>query len=144
MRTLAACPFCCCTVISYNKLPYSPWQNERMKTSYKDLTDSEIVVSDFACASCAPILICTQFLGRKNPGKGCTLDSRKYGIICLERTTINITNHSTRTTIWPRTSNKTEHYTGRGSVGTNTMRTIYKQGKNKLPVCKMQVYYMRS
>ena len=37
-----------------------------MKTSY-DPTDSEIVVSDFACASSAPsILIRTQFLRPKN------------------------------------------------------------------------------
>ena len=27
-RTCAACPFCCCTVISHSKLPYSPWHNE--------------------------------------------------------------------------------------------------------------------
>ena len=77
-RTCTACPFCCCTVISHNKLPYSPWHNEQMKTSY-DPTNSEIVVSDFACASSAPsILMRTRFLGPKTPQKGCALDSRKY------------------------------------------------------------------
>ena len=51
-----------------------------MKTSY-DLTDSKIVVSDFACASNAPsILMCTQFLGLKKPQKWCTLDSHEYVI----------------------------------------------------------------
>ena len=79
-RTCAACPFCCCTVISYNKLSYSPWHNERMKTSYNDLTSSEIVVSDFVWASSAPlILMCTRFFGPKRPRKGCALDSCKYG-----------------------------------------------------------------
>ena len=76
-RTCAACPFCCCTVI----LPYSPWHNEQMKTSCNDPTDSEIAVSDFACASSAPsILMRTRFLGPKKPRKGCALDLRKYGI----------------------------------------------------------------
>ena len=77
----AACPFCCCTVILHNKLPYSPWHNERMKTSYNDPTDSEIVVSDFVCASSVPsILKRTRFLRPKKPRKGCALDSCKYGI----------------------------------------------------------------
>ena len=69
-RICAACPFCCCTVISHNKLPYSPWHNEQMKTSYNDPTDSEIVVSDFACKSSAlSFLMRTQFLGRKKTSK---------------------------------------------------------------------------
>ena len=52
-----------------------------MKTSYNAPTDSEIVVSDFACSSSAPsILMRTWFLGPKKPRRGCTLDSRKYGI----------------------------------------------------------------
>ena len=71
---------CCCTVISHNKLPYSPWHNEQMKTSYNP-TDSEIVVSGFACTSSAPsIPMRTLFLGPKKPRKGCALDSCKYGI----------------------------------------------------------------
>ena len=69
-RTCAACPFCCCTVILHNKLPYSPWYNERMKTSY-DPADSKIIVSDFVCASSAPsILMHTRFLGTRKPRKG--------------------------------------------------------------------------
>ena len=53
-----------------------------MKTCYNNPTDSEIVVSDFACASSVPsILMRTPFLGPKKPRKGCTLDSRKYSIL---------------------------------------------------------------
>ena len=55
----------------WKQVTYSPWHNERMKTSYNDPTDSEIVVSDFVCASSAPsILMRTGFWDPKNLEKG--------------------------------------------------------------------------